>query len=114
MELWNSMTDVNEHVGAHLVDSAVGVGHSHDLAVPLHHRRTSVPEVRDPREHGTRRMTGLDSRVWCGAAAKGRSSSVRLNAQGLEVRIVPAQDEHEQQEMNGERGERGERHKEQK
>ena len=34
----------------------------------------------DPAEHGTRRMVFLDSRVNTGASAKGRSSSVCLNA----------------------------------
>ena len=34
----------------------------------------------DPAEHGTRRMVGLDSKVSTGASAKGRSSSVQLNA----------------------------------
>ena len=43
----------------------------------------------DPAEHGTRRMTGLDSRVVTGAVAKGRSSSARLNAPLR--RVVPDQ-----------------------
>ena len=43
----------------------------------------------DPSQHGTRRMTGLDSRVVTGANAKGRSSSARLNAPLR--RVVPDQ-----------------------
>ena len=43
----------------------------------------------DPSQHGTRRMTGLDSRVATGANAKGRSSSARLNAPLR--RVVPDQ-----------------------
>ena len=42
-----------------------------------------------PEEHGTRRMAFLDSRVNTGASAKGRSSSVRLNAPFL--RVLPQQ-----------------------
>ena len=43
----------------------------------------------DPREHGTRRIYGLDSRVCTGAIAKGRSSSMRLNAPLR--RVLPCQ-----------------------
>ena len=43
----------------------------------------------DPREHGTRRLYGLDSRVCTGAIAKGRSSSARLNAPLR--RVLPCQ-----------------------
>ena len=43
----------------------------------------------DPAEHGTRRMAFLDSKVSTGASAKGRSSSVRLNAPSQ--RVLPQQ-----------------------